>query len=132
MANIGRDLTVAIGTASSEVVIAGVRTKSITINNEPVDTTNDDDSGVRKMLAEPGVKAVDVSVEGVVEDDIALALSMSATNIITSCEITYPSGATLAGDFAIASFAESGTNNDAVTFTLELQSADTVTYTAAP
>jgi len=44
----GRDLLL----SSAQSDIAGVRTKSISINRTPIDVTNDDDAGVRKLLTE--------------------------------------------------------------------------------
>lgn len=134
---VGRAMTIAIGTDGSEVEITGVRTKGFTINNEPVDVTNDDDAGWRDLLAVPGQKSVDISVEGVVVDDDVRALAAAAANLHTNVLLTFP---TLTGEATpasleftgfIASYAETGTYNDAITFTLEIQSAGAVTYTAA-
>lgn len=46
------------------VVIASLRTKSLSINNENIDVTTDDDSGLRTLLDEPGEKSVEISADG--------------------------------------------------------------------
>lgn len=135
--SIGRDMTLAIGADGMEVTITGVRTKSFTINNEPVDITNDDDDGWRDLLSEPGQKSVDFSCEGVVVDDAVRALAIAAADVSTNALFTFPlltgemTAASLECQAVITSYAETGTYNDAVTFSLELQSKGAVTYTAA-
>jgi len=136
MANKGRDLTIGIGTDGSEVTIAGVRTKSFTVNNEPIDVTNDDDDGWRDLLAEAGQTGIDLSVEGVVESDALRDLIADPSSIGTYVLVTFPvitegnTAGTLEGDAVIASYQETGEYNGAVTFTLELQSRGAWTYTA--
>jgi predicted secreted protein len=133
---VGREMTLAIGTDGSEATITGVRTKSFTINNEPVDITNDDDDGWRDMLSVPGQKSVDYSCEGVVVDDDVRALAAAAADVSTNVVLTFPtlSGETTPANLecqaVITSYAETGQYNEAITFTLELQSKGAVTYTA--
>lgn len=133
--NNGRDLTVAIGTDGSEVTLTGVRTKSFTINNEPVDITNDDDNAWRDYLAEPGQKSIGLSIDGVSVDDDALALASSASDVSTNCLITFPLGggttpASYEGTAFITSYQETGEYNGAVTYSLALESMGSWTYTA--
>lgn len=127
----GRDLTLKIGASGSEVLLTGVRTKSFTINNTPVDITNDDDSAWRDYLAEPGEKNIALSVEGVVVDDDALALASAADDASTSAVITFPDTADYTGTAFITSYAETGEYNGAVTYSLSLESMGSWTYTAA-
>jgi TP901-1 family phage major tail protein len=52
----------------------GLRSKSITLNNEPIDTTNDDDNGVRAYLADvSSLRSADFKVSGVLKDQALLA-----------------------------------------------------------
>ncbi len=127
----GRDLTVKIGTSGSEALITGVRTKSFTINNSPVDITNDDDNAWRDYLAEPGEKNIGLSISGVVVDDDVLTLATAADDASTSCVITFPDTADYSGTAFITSYAETGEYNGAVTFDLSLESMGSWTYTAA-
>ena len=49
--------------------------------------------------------------------------------MLTDITIEYPDGATLAGDFYLASVEETGAYNEAVTFSASLQSSGQWTYT---
>lgn len=133
MASIGRDLVVKDASSSPAVTVAGVRTKSVTVNSEPVDITDDDSSGYRELLAEPGQDAVDLSVSGMTEDDTwrGKILTSPGSKTLESMEIEYPDGGTLTGSFYITSYAETGEYNGAVTFEMELQSSGSVTFSAA-
>lgn len=128
-ANIGRELLVKRGST----VIAGVRTKTVTFNGEPVDVTSDDDSGFRKLLAEVGQKSIDMSVEGVTKDNELRSAALSGTSLLlTDVNIEWPNGDTLSGDFFMNSVEETGAYNDAITFTSSFQSSGEWTYTPAP
>jgi len=135
--SIGRAMTLAIGPDGSEVTITGVKAKSFTINNDPVDITNDDDDGWRDLLSTPGQKSIDFSCEGVVVDDTVRALAAAAADVSTNAVLTFPllTGETTAANIecqaVITSYGETGASNDAITFSLELQSKGAVTYTAA-
>jgi TP901-1 family phage major tail protein len=115
------------------VVVAAARSKSITINNEPIDITSDDDAGVRKLLegvGEQAERSVDVSVEGVTKNGKFIAALLSGANV-TPYEIEITGIGTLAGSFFLTSTALTAPYNEASTFTAELQSTGDVTYTAA-
>lgn len=115
------------------VAIAGVRTKGVAINGEPIDITSDDDGGYRTMLDDPGTMSLDLSVEGVTKDDELLQAIAAGANLkLTDITINYPDGATMAGDFFLNSLEETGPYNEAVTFTASLQSSGVFTYTPAP
>lgn len=128
-ANVGRNLILKVGATP----IAGVRTKGISVAGEPIDVTTDDDGGYRTLLAEAGQKSLDISVEGVTKDsELRAAIMTGMTLTLTGLAVEYPNGDTLTGDFLLVSLEESGTYNDAVTFSGSLQSSGAWTYTAAP
>ena len=123
----GRDaiLTVATGVPN------GVKTKSVTINNEPIDITSDDDNGFRTMLADAGTMSVDMSVEGVVKDNQLVLLATGDGDLIKACSIDFPGVGTISGDFFIASLELGAPHNDQATFTASLQSSGAFTFSAA-
>lgn len=112
-------------------VVAAIRTKTVSINNEPVDITSDDDSGFRTMLADPGTKSLDMTVEGVIKDATLLTVAMSSTDILEAFSILLPTIGTLAGDFVVTGFETGAPYNEAATFSCTLQSSGTFTFTAA-
>ena len=52
----GRSLLIKKGST----VLAGMRTKGVAINGEPIDITSDDDSGYRTLLSDVGTLSVDL------------------------------------------------------------------------
>lgn len=114
-------------------VIAGVRTKGVAFNGEAIDTTTDDDSGYRTLLTDAGTQSIDLSIEGITKDDTLRALVLAGGSLmLADITITYPDGAILAGDFFLNSLEETGTYNEAITFSGKLQSSGAWTYTLAP
>lgn len=126
----GRTLTVKRG-ASPQTVIARVQTKSVSINRSPVDITSDDSAGWRTLLTEAGVIEVNVSVEGVAGDTTLMDAAMAVDTALESITLLWDDGSTLTGSFFIASYEESGSHDDAVKFSCELQGTGTLTYTPA-
>jgi len=129
----GRDLVLKDAGTSPAVTVAGVRTKGVKINAEPVDITSDDSSGWRELLDAPGQQTVDLSVSGITDDDTWRAKMLTAlgSRAHEDMELTYPDGGTLTGKFFIASYVETGEYNGSVTFEMELQSSGTQTFSAA-
>lgn len=125
-ASSGRELLIKKGAS----VIAGVRTKTITINGEPIDVTSDDDSGFRTLLASAGIRSIDLSVEGVTKDAVLRAIvAGTSSQLLTDITIEYPNGDVIDGNFYLVNIEESGEYQDAVTFSASLQSSGEFTYT---
>lgn len=127
MSYIGRKLTV----SRDGTVIAGVRTKSVTIGNEAVDVTTDDDNGYRTLLEDSAQSQIDMSVEGLTQDDTLIDAAVSGSVLVEEYTIELPSGGTITGDFRLNSVELGAPYNEAVTFTAEIQSTGEYTYTAA-
>lgn len=126
--NVGRKLVVKRGGTK----IASVRTKTMTINNEAIDITDDDDSGYRTLLEDPAQKQIDLSVEGLTSDDVLIDKAANGTSLIELYTLELPSGATITGDFRFNNLEIGAEYNAAVTFTAEIQSTGSYTFTAAP
>lgn len=109
--------------------IAGCREKAIALNGEPVDVSDDSSAGWRTLLAEPGEKAVDLSLSGVTKSAV-LRTAWFAGETQETVVVTYPTGGgSFTGTFHLASYQETGAYNDAVTFDCELQSTGAVVFT---
>ncbi len=127
---VGRKVIVKKGVGNT--VVAAGRTKSLTINAEPIDITTDDDSGVRTLLeTEAGQKSVDMSFEGITKDGTFIA-AIAAGNYADEYDIEITGIGTISGRFFLASVAINAAYNEAATFSAEFQSTGAFTYTAAP
>lgn len=118
-------------TGSTYVAIGGAREVTLTINNEPVDITNSDDAGIRKLLEGAGVNSISVKFQGVyVEDAAAAAIRTDASvNAHRNYQFVMPGTAskTYQGSFMVANYEEGGTYNGSATSSLTLESAGAVT-----
>jgi len=128
----GRVVTISRGAVPA--VVAGVRTKGITVNGTPIDVTTDDSAGWRALLDLSGQNDVNITVGGVVVGPTLRVESLDVASRVQPTEFNIPGAAAIgggkyAGDFFLASYAETGEYNGAMTFTAEFQSAGPVTYT---
>ena len=124
-ASVGRNVTLTWGGAG----IAGVKEKSFTLNNEPIDITSDDDGGWRTILDEPGQKQVELKVSGVTKDRQLIA-DWFANSLRQAAVLTHEDGAKISGDFFLSEYSDKGNFKDAVSFDATLMSTGTIVYTA--
>lgn len=124
----GRDLTI----DWNEITLVGVRSKTYSVTNDYVDVTTDDDSGWRTLLADPGLRSIEVTVAGITEDQILLGDMMAANVASDVVDITLPTGtgASLSGQFLISSYEGTGEHDGAYEFSATFMSTGAVTYTA--
>jgi predicted secreted protein len=113
--------------------IGGVREKSLAINGEPVDVTDDDSSGYRELLAEDGSKSIDIGVSGVTKSTVLRAAKLAGgAATIGAVTLEYPDGSILSLDCKLASYNETDPYQDAVTFEASLQSTGAYSYIPGP
>ena len=127
--SLGRKVTISVGA----VIVAVARTKSLTINNSPINITSDGDDGIQRMLAEGGEKNVEVSVEGITDLSGVLMDVALSNNQIEEIIFDYGTGNyTITGSFFQASYSESLPYNEAITFTAAYSSSGAVVKAATP
>lgn len=135
---LGRTLLVKIGDgAGSEAftTIAGLNSKSITINNSAIDVTTPDattPSGALFAQSLNGLKSVSVSGDGIFLDESAQegrlnTIAMQA-DPVANFELVVPDFGTYSGEFRVTSLEFGGETEGAATFSLSLESNGTVTY----
>lgn len=125
---VGRKVTFTPTNGGASVI--GVRTKSININNEPIDITSDDDNGFRTLLNEdPAERSIDFSAEGILKDAQLINLaSAGGALLISEYEMDIPGIGTFTGDFYFGSIEIGAEYNEAVTFSAEIQSSGEFTF----
>lgn len=114
--------------------VAGLRSTSMTINDEAVDITNKDSGGWRELLAGAGVKNVSVSGSGVFKNSQAeldvQAKIMATPSVIANWELEFENGAKFAGAFQVTQLQYTGEHNGERTYTWTLESSGTIAFTA--
>lgn len=123
---LGREV---IWTVSGQA-IAGVQTKGLTCNNEPVDVTDDNSSGWRELMAIPGLKTVEVPISGVLKNLELMRAFFNAQggSQMFACVGTYPDGSTVTGNFFLATFNTTGESNVAIPFDSTWQSSGQIVF----
>ena len=137
---LGRSFLLKVGDGvGSEVftALAGINSKSITINNSSIDVTTPDASspgGVLFAQSLNGLKSMSVSGDGIFLDETAEArlntVAMQA-DPVANFELVVPDFGTFAGEFRVASLEFGGETEGGVTFSISLESNGAVTFTSA-
>jgi TP901-1 family phage major tail protein len=137
-AQAGRTLLLKIGDGGSPTevftTVAGLKTKQLQLNSQTVDATNADSASQwRELSAGAGVKSATLSGAGIfrdqASDETVRAAFFAGTN--ANWQIVVPDFGTLQGAFQIAALEYAGAYDGAVTFTITLQSAGVISWTAA-
>ena len=120
------------GAAASDTytTIAGLRSTSITHNEETVDVTSKDSSQVRELLAGAGIYSVTISGSGILTDSSSLTTLESAMNAsdFHNFQVVVADFGTYEGEFALTSLEISGEHNGEVSYSITLESAGTVSF----
>lgn len=129
---IGADASAAAA-SDTYTTVGGLRSTSITLNQESVDITNKDSSNARELLGDAGVESVSISGSGVFTDAASegtLRTAFGGGNI-PNFEVIIPDLGTYQGKFHIASLEYGGEYNGEVTYSVTLESSGSVSFTAA-
>ncbi len=113
--------------------IAGMRSTSLSINNEQVDVTDKGDAPWRELL-KCGIRSMELSASGMFSDAAVIKSLMAdvVAGEIKVFKIISGAGDIFEGSFLVASLERSGEYNGAEQYTLSLASAGTIAYTPAP
>ena len=137
---LGRAYLLKIGDgAGSEVfsALAGINSKSLTINNSAIDVTTPDAStpaGVLFAESLNGLKSMSISADGVFVDETAearLNTVAMAADPIANFQVIVPDFGTYAGSFRVISLDFGGDTEGGVTFSTSLESTGAVTFASS-
>jgi len=106
--------------------VAGARSDTLTLNGEPVDTTDKDSLGWRTLLPASGVNSVSGEVSGIMKDGALAADVIAGDAPMKAHTISVGDFALLHGDFKLGSYAATGSHDGAVEFTASLESSGAV------
>ena len=120
--------------AGSFQSVAGLRSKSISINSQSVDVTNADSANHwRELLEGAGTKSASVSGSGVFTDATAdeTVRGYKFNGTIRDWQVIVPDFGTIEGPFMISTLEYAGEHDGEATFTVSLESAGELSWTAA-
>lgn len=131
MAVSGRKITL-WETSGTPAEVGGGREHGITINSELLDITDKSSGGWRELLADVGVRSVDVAVSGVFDDASIIALAMGATSgMIGTYELRVEGFGVFAGNWGIESPEVTSPHDDVSELSFTLKSSGVITWTPA-
>jgi predicted secreted protein len=123
----GRRVRISLGAA----VIAGAKTDSLTINNEPIDVTDKDDVGYQTFIGDYGMRSMELSCDGILKGDVLILLaSGTGAGLLAAATIDIDTIGVFAGSFFFNSFEVAGSHDGENTFTATFKSSGAFTYTA--
>jgi len=117
----------------SFTTVGGLRSTSISLNDEAVDVTTKDSNNFRELLANGGTQTISVSGSGVFTDaasETALKDAFGASTFVTF-QIIVPDFGTFEGQFMIATLEYAGEYNGEVTYSATLESSGEIAFSAA-
>ena len=127
----GRELVFSLDSTT----LSGVQNKSMNMSNEMVDVTTDDDNGWRTYLANPGVKAIEVTVSGITSDETLKAEFFDANPTGETLTATLPTDLTNSGTisrtYVVGSVSYEAVHDGAYQFNATFLSSGAITYTAS-
>lgn len=132
----GSSLLIKIGDGGSPeafTTVGGLRSTSISLNDEAVDVTTMDSSNNRELLANGGIQSISISGSGVFTDaasESTLRTAFGASSF-SNYQVIVPDFGTYEGAFMIASLEYAGEYNGEVTYSVTLESSGSVSFTAA-
>ena len=121
--------------------VGGLRSTSMTINGEMVDITDKDSNAfisssndkARILLQGGGVRSMSLSASGVFTDSSTenLVRGFAFDGAIQNYDLIFSDGSKIAGAFLITSYERAGEYNGEETYSVTLESHNTITYTNA-
>lgn len=136
----GSALLLKIGATASSLpasdtytTVGGLRSTSISLNEETVDVTTKDSANWRTLLAAGGVKSASISGSGIFTDAVSestMRTSFGGANI-PNFEVVVPDFGSFKGKFQITTLEYAGEYNGEVTYSVTLESSGEFTFTTA-
>jgi len=121
--------------------VGGMRSTSMSINGEMVDITTKDSNAfvtsgndkARDILQGGGIRSMSISASGVFTDSSTenLVRGFAFDGAIQNYDLIFGDGSKVAGAFLITSYERAGEYNGEETYSLTLESHNTLTYTNA-
>ena len=121
--------------------IGGLRSTSMTINGEMVDITTKDSNAfitsgndkARDLLQGGGVRSMSISASGVFTDSSTenILRGFAFDGAIQNYDLVFSDGSKISGAFLVTSYERAGEFNGEETYSVTLESSNTITYTNA-
>ena len=119
---------------SSYVAIGGLRSTSMTLNDNPVDISSVTGNGFREYDADGGLQDAAFSISGIMDSNTAGAQALyqaARQRVLIDCRVVSGHGDTLYFTAVVETFERSGTHEDVELFSASLKSHGRLQYVPA-
>jgi TP901-1 family phage major tail protein len=132
----GKDLLLKLDFDQNSVfeTVAGMRSRRIAFNAEPVDITNADSAGRwRELLEGAGVRRAAISGAGIFKDAAsdASVRELFFDGGIRTWQVVVPDFGTISGPFQVSGLEYAGEHDGEVAYEIALESAGQISFAAA-
>ena len=132
----GKDLLLKLDFDQNAVfeTVAGMRSRKIAFNAEPIDITNADSAGRwRELLEGAGVRRAGISGAGIFKDAAsdASVRELFFDGAIRTWQIVVPDFGTISGPFQVTGLEYAGEHDGEVTYEMALESAGQIAFAGA-
>ena len=110
--------------------IGGLRTKSFSMNNEMIDSTNHGSNQLRELLDGCGIFSMSASGSGLYDGDADTVEALEAavqSGILQTLRFTDVNGRTYTGKFKVTTFERASEYNAEATYSISLESSGAIT-----
>lgn len=127
----GRKVMLYKGVGGAAVLVAAGISHSIKINNEPLDGTDKSSAGWRELVADVGLRSVDIEFEGRWNDAslIAAALATNTTTLLAGHEVRVDGFGVLSGSFFMSTIEIGAPHEDLTAQSGTLMSSGPIIWT---
>lgn len=132
----GKDLLLKVDSIGNGtfLTIAGLRTRTLSLNAESIDVTHSESSGQwRELLAGGGVRRARLSGAGIFKDSTSdsTVRGYLFNGTIRNWQVIIPDFGIIEGPFQVVSLDFSGRHDSEITFDMTLESAGELTFATA-
>ena len=132
-AQLGKALLLKKDISGTMTTIGGLRSTSMTLNDEMVDITNKDSSNKRTLLPQGGIQSLTISGSGVFTDSTSdqQLITSVGESVFNTYDFVIPDLGTYSGSFQVTSLEFAGEFNGEATYSVTLESSGTISFAAA-
>lgn len=132
----GRSILLKIGNGVSPQTfstLGGIRSRTISINNDSVDITDSDNAPWRQLMSDTGLRSVSLSGSGVFKDEAAINTveNLAFSGLIEEFQVVFGNGDIIQGLFQVTSFEYAGEHTSEQTYSVSMESAGIATLMRA-
>ena len=120
------------GTPETFSIIGGLRVTQLTLNNQPMDSTHLESGVWRTLMTNAGARSLLLTGSGIFTDSASeeILRSSAFAGIMRNYELAFGNGDKVSGAFLLTQYERAGEVDGEETYTLSLESAGAITFTA--